>query len=79
MKYKRKEIYRGRFIDMLTDKTTKLRFTGVYRKNSELYGLYVPDERKATSEAKICLTCTQEKCRGNCKRFEREIERIKKK
>ena len=45
------------------------------------YNLRGMTELSCTSSevAKICLTCTKNKCRGNfdCSRYKKEIERIK--
>lgn len=37
---------------------------------------YVPNERKASKEALICLTCTKKHCNGYCLFFKEE--RVKK-
>ena len=67
-------VYHRRFkeMSMNPDKISPLRFSGIYHKHADLYGLYVPDERNADAEAKICLNCPNTSCKGSCKRYKEE-------
>ncbi len=38
---------------------------------------YIPS--KPSAEALICLTCTETKCKGNCKRYKEEHKKLKEK
>ena len=58
----------------MKEKVTKLRFGGIYSK-TEHSSFYVP--LKPSPEAQICLSCDNEKCNGDCKRFREELKKLK--
>jgi hypothetical protein len=58
----------------MLDKATKLRYGGIYSK-AEFNSTYMP--QKPSDEAMICLGCTSNKCKGNCKRYKEEYKKLK--